>query len=37
MANIQPGTNEPDMQEQLLEGRSKINVNGWCLCNKCIK
>lgn len=36
MADIQPGKNEPDIQEQ-LEGRSKINVNDWCLCNKCIR
>ncbi|CAI6370991.1 unnamed protein product [Macrosiphum euphorbiae] len=35
MADIQPGRNEPDIPKQ-LEGRSKINVNDWCLCNKCI-
>jgi len=27
MADIQPGTNESDRQEQK---RSKINVNDWC-------
>jgi len=36
MADIQPGRNEPNIPEK-LEGRSKINVNYWCLCNKCIR
>jgi len=36
MADIQPGTNEPDIGVQ-LEGRSKMNVNDWCICNKCIR
>lgn len=37
MADIQSGTNESDIMQEQLEGRSKINLNDWCLCDKCIR